>query len=287
MELEDREKIWQNEWFPSTSARISAFFQYFGEGGRLDVKDFEIDLLEFSFDNGGDKFTIGAQQTPFSKNLREKRSQEYENITLSDLITLIATRQGLTSIGSVFAITFKRITQNEESDLEFLTRLSEDYGHLFKIQGNQIINYLWQDLDEQPADFTLTRKEITSFSATKKLSGIYKGVNLVYFVGGDQAIGAFIKAERENNSSDILVINERAESLSEAQAKAKEKLRKANAEEWSGDLVVEGEFWQIAGINFNIKGFGRFDGVWQIQEIDHSFSSDGWVASMKIFRIRE
>ncbi len=283
--LEDREQIWQNEWFPVTGDTLSIFFQYEGEIEKLEANNFEVDLLDFSFDSDGDTLVIGAQQTPFSKNLREKRSQEYEKLELVDIVKLIGARQGLTVRGEVFNIGFDRITQNEESDLEFLTRISQDYGHLFKIQGNDLIFYNWFDLNRQRIEFELTRKDITRFEASKKLTGIYGSAKIVYEgVNGETVTGAILQSKSPNNSKDVLVINEKVESDNQAIAKAQEKLRKANADEFSGTLELEGECRYIAGINFTIKGFGAFDGVWQIQEVEHNFSpSNGWKSTLKIY----
>lgn len=288
IELDDREQIWQNEWFPVMGDTISIFFKYEGENEVLNADNFEIDLLEFSFDNEGDTLRINAQQTPFSKNLREKRSQEYENVDLIDIVKLIGERQGLTVRGQVYDVRFDRITQNEESDLEFLTRISKDYGHLFKIEGENLIFYNWFDLNRQNPEFILTRKEITQFDAKKKLTGIYSSAKIVYEgVNGETITGAIINANPPNNSKDVLVINEKVESDGQAIAKAQEKLREANADEWSGSLTVEGECRYIAGVNFSIKGFGEFDGVWQIQEVEHEFSpSDGWVSFLEVYKVR-
>ncbi|BAQ65516.1 phage late control D family protein [Geminocystis sp. NIES-3709] len=287
IELEDREKIWQKEWFPTTGDAISAIFQYEGEENKLEANNFEIDLLDFSFDNrNGDRLRIGAQQTPFSKNLREKRSQEYEKMTLLQIIQSVASRQGLKVVGTVFDITFERITQNEESDLEFLTRLGSDYGQLFKIEGEKLIFYNYFQLNGQPSEFTINRKDIKYFRASKKLSGIYNSVKVVYEgVNGEPVIGGVIKANPPNNSKDVLTINDRVENDFQALAKAQEKLRQANADEYSGDLTVEGEYRYIAGINFTIEGFGAFNGVWQIQEVEHTFTRDGWLSSMKIYKV--
>lgn len=287
IELEDREQIWQKEWFPVLGDTISVFFQYEGEPDILEANNFEVDQVEFSFDSGGDVLRIEAQQTPFSKNLREKRSQEYEKMGLIDIVKLIGDRQGLTVRGQVYDIKFDRITQNEESDLEFLTRISKDYGHLFKIEGNNLIFYNWFDLNRKPSEFTLTRKEISQFDAKKKLTGIYSSAKIVYEgVNGEPITGAIIQANPPNNSKDVLVINEKVEDNFQAVAKAQEKLRQANADEWSGSLTVEGECRYVAGVNFTIKGFGEFDGLWQIQEVEHDFSpSDGWVSSMEVYKL--
>jgi uncharacterized protein len=287
MELEDRENLWQYEWFPETGDSVSVSFQYEDEEEILEANGFEIDLLEFTFDEGGDIFRLGAQQTPFSKNLREKRSQEYENMTLVQVIQTIARRQGLTARGKVYEITFDRLTQNEESDLEFLTRLSDDYGQIFKIEGNNLIFYNRLELNTLSPRFHLERTDITRLEAKKKLTGMYNSAQVVYEgVNGETIVGAIIKAKPPNNSQDVLIINEKVESGFQAVAKAQEKLRKANADEFSGTLELEGECQYIAGVNFSINGFGQFNGIWQIQDVEHEFSpSSGWKSFLTVYKI--
>ena len=285
--LHDREQVWQNEWFPPTGSRLSLTLKYREESNYIEANGFEIDKLDFSFDGNGDTLRLRGQQTPFSKSLREKRSVEYENVTLRGLIDTIAQRQGLTVQGTVAEITFERLTQNEQSDLEFLTRLAEDYGHIIKIEGDNLIIYSWDQLNSEPADFTIDREQINKFRASKKLVGIYRAARIVYEKTDDENRSEFeIEAQRPNDSEDVLVINQRSESPAQSEAIAKEKLRKANADEWKGDVNMEGEYWQRAGVNINIESFGQFDGKWQIQEVEHNFTPDrGWSSRLKVHKL--
>lgn len=288
-ELEDTNKLWQNEWFPKTGAEVSVKLRYANEPEFLYMHKFQIDSIEFFFSARGDTLRLGAQQTPFSKNLREKRSKEYEKITLQKIIEDIAKRQQLRILGNIPQLTFERITQNEESDLEFLTRLANDFGLIFKIESTQLIFYDRKVLNADNPQFNLGRGDITRIEATKKLTGMYGSARLVY--EGTNTEGAFSAvtfADPPNNSQDVLIVNEKVESIEQAQMLVAERLRRANADEYSGTIELEGEYRYIAGINFTLFDFGAFNGVWQIQQVEHHFTpTNGWKSALKVFRLRD
>ena len=286
IQLEDSFQLWQNDWFPAAKDQISLTLYYEGEPEQLEAGDFEIDDPQFDFGSGGDSLRLGAQATPVSKDLREKRSKEYEDITLKAIAEEIATRQGLALTGEIADVTFERLTQDEESDLEFLARISKDYGQLFKVEGTLLIFYNWDDLDSAEAQFSLDRTTITKFSARKKLSGTYKAAKLTYSKGDDEEeVAVTVDADPPNDSEDVLKISTRAEDGKQAELKAKEKLRAANATEYEGTITIEGEPYYLAGVNFDLSGFGKFDGKWQIQQARHQINNSGWICRLKVRRI--
>jgi|SanBayMetagenome_1026888.scaffolds.fasta_scaffold07512_4 phage protein D len=284
IEIDDSQRLWQSDWSPTAKDKIEVKFLYLNTDEILDAGVFEVDDLKYDFSDSGDRVSIGAQATPVAKNLREKRSKEYENVTLKAIVDEVAKRQSLTVKGTIVEVSFERITQNEESDLFFLQRIAKDYGQLFKVEGENLIFYNWSDLDAQESVFELTRADITSFSVTKKLVGTYKSALLTYSKPDDEAeIEVKIEAAIATDSEDVLVLNERAETQRQAELIATEKLRAANATQYEGEIAVEGEARYIAGLNFTLSGFGIFDGLWQIQESSHQFTPNGgWSTSLRV-----
>lgn len=286
--LEDSNRLWQADWFPQTGDEVTATIFYDGDPRVLECGAFEIDDPDFTFGQQGDTLSLGGQATPVSKPLREKRSKEYENVTLRAVAAEVAGRNSLALTGEIVDVTFERLTQDEESDLEFITRISKEYGHLTKVENGQLIFYSWDALNNAPAAFTLTRRDITSFRGRKKLTGTYKSAELIYQKGDDEEeVVATIDADPSNDSEDVLKISTKAEDSKQAELKAREQLRAANADEWKGTILLEGQAGLLAGVNFQLEGFGRFDGTWQIQRATHTASkSRGWGCSLEVHRLR-
>lgn len=283
IELNDVNKVWQNSWFPDGGDEFSLQFAYTGDRIYLDAGTFEVDDLDFEFGTNGDILFLGGQATPVSKNLREKRSKEYEDNTLKAIVEDIATRQSLEIIGKIPEVTFERLTQDEESDLEFLLRASKDWGVLFKIEGTKLIFYSWEELNAKPVAFTLTKKNSDRFRVKKKTAGTYKSCEIRHSKTDDEEdLLAIVEASPPNNSQDVLSISTKVESPRQAELKAKEELRKANADEFKGTLSTEGDARFVAGINFNLSGFGIFDGKWQIMKASHQINQQGWTCSLSI-----
>ena len=286
IEVNDPDKVWQNGWFPEGGDRFSLRFAYEDDPNYLDAGTFEVDDPNFTFQQQGDSLSLGGQATPISKNLREKRSQEHENKTLAQIVSDIASRQELEVIGEIPDVTFERLTQDEESDLEFLLRASKDWGVIFKIEGNKLIFYSWEELNNKPAAFTLSRKNGDRFTARKKTAGTYKACEVRHAKAEDEeTMLAVIEADPLNNSEDVLKISTKVESPRQAELKAKEELRKANSDEFKGAIETEGDPRFVAGTNFDLTGYGRFDGKWQIIKATHRVSpSKGWTCSLEVER---
>ena len=58
----------------------------------------------------------------------------------------IADKHGYTLVGEIADVRVDRITQNQERDLSFLTKLAEQYGYIFKIAENNLVFYDVQKL---------------------------------------------------------------------------------------------------------------------------------------------
>ncbi|MEM9541773.1 MAG: hypothetical protein AAGA60_20040 [Cyanobacteria bacterium P01_E01_bin.42] len=226
IELNDIDKVWQNTWFPDGGDEFSLQFAYAGDRIYLDAGTFEVDDLDFEFGMNGDILFLGGQATPVSKNLREKRSKEYENVTLKAIVEDIGTRQSLDILGKIPEVTFERLTQDEESDLEFLLRASKDWGVLFKIEGTKLIFYSWEELNAKPASFTLTKRNGDRFRVKKKTAGTYKSCEIRHSKADDEKdLLAIIEANPPNNSQDVLTISTKVESPRQAELKAQEELK--------------------------------------------------------------
>ena len=142
-------------------------------------------------------------------------------------------------------------------------------------------------MNGEPLLLTLDRTSIGKVSFQKKLKGVYKSAKIVYQEPDHSTTQEFeVESPIQNNSEDVLILNERTESPAQAEAIAREKLRKANQDEWTCDIDIEGDYRFKSGVNLTIQQFGRFDGKWQIQTAEHSFNVNlGGVARLKLQKL--
>lgn len=268
---------WINNWVPEKGDRISAQFGYQGEAV-FDAGSFEVDELDYSAPPS--TLVISALATPFSASLREKRSIDYENVSLAGIAQSVAKRHGLEVTGEIPDVTFKRKTQNDTDDLAFLRSLADEYDLLVKVENGKIVFYSQSALEREPVITTLTPSDLARIRLTDSLSEVYESVSITYQDPEKQETVESTKAAVVDSTvekrADVLYLNLRVEDKLQADLIAKGKLRQANAEKLTGSIsAFIGRTDLDAGVNFSLAEFGSWSGNYQITEITHSISSNG------------
>ena len=180
IELEDRDRRWQGGWFPQQGDVVGLLIGYTGEL-LLQCGDFQIDDLEI--EGPPDVFHLRCLPAWITPSLRTCNSLGYENQTLLQIATTIAGRHGMTVVGAPnqVDVSYLRITQKQESDLEFLRRVAIEHDYDFTIRGAQLVFYSRTLLESQPAALTLHRNAVERFSFVAKTHRIYKQAQTAYF----------------------------------------------------------------------------------------------------------
>lgn len=253
-------------------------------GAALPPLSAEIDELNFDYD-ADSGYTVSLRAKAAGQQDRElntKRTEDYEETTLTEIAQTIADRQGLELIGDIKDLPpFRRVTQDDETDLELLNRLAKQYGMVVKIEGDEkLVFFDSKQLDAAPPAFTLDRTELKRASIRSASDEKYEGADVTYT---DPATGETIEAHAEAKSiepegtlgKNRLIIHERAETPEHAQAIADEKLRKANRDELTIDIDLAFDPRVQAGINIEITGFGKFSGVYQFSSVTHKLANSG------------
>lgn len=201
-----------------------------------------------------------------------------------------------TSIG-LNKIRIDRTSQNRESDLAYLSRISAEYGFAFSVKGDVMVYYNLKSLEDSPGVATIIPVLLKSYTLKDKVAGTVKSVNVSsHNPNTKETITATAENEevtadngdtyKETTSEDTLEVKSKAENQEQADAKAKAALHDANGNGQTGSLSLVGDPLLVAGNNFNLLGFGEFDGRWHILESTHSISkSGGYTTDIEIKRI--
>jgi phage protein D len=302
-----------NDWFPPLGASLEVSLGYEG-GGSLPTTRYELDEPTGTISaSSGDTVRFACKSTPITQPANTKGSKEYEKTTLDKIAADVAKRAGLELKGKVKPVVIERVSQKDETPLEFLKRISEKHGLIVKVQDAKFIVF-WdlEDLDSQPAAFSLDRAELSNaqwkrtstekydsaelsytdpktgktFKATVKASDVRgDGSGDEKSEGADKPKSEKDKPEGEKKTANILKISEPVASDDEAKRVAKEKLRRANANEieWQIDLVGDPRIQ--AGVMFGLTGMGRLSGNYLIQECRHSVEKgSGWKTNFRCER---
>lgn len=284
--VEDTDELWESGWYPTKKSKLTLEFGYVGE--LVQAGTFEID--EIQFNGPPNTVRIKALATGISKAVRTKNSSAHESKTLKQLAQYIASKNGFTVIGTFQNIMIARVTQNRETDLSFLRRVSEEYGYVFSVRNNQLIFTTIENLEKGEAVTSITRQDLTHYDLTDKSEGTYSAATVQShsplvnkIVSFQQKAGQDVQPQVK---ADTLVSKIRAENGQQAEIKAKAALHKANSRQISGSLEMFGKPFMVAGNNFQLSGFGKnIAGKYHIETSRHNISKSGYTTSLEVRKL--
>ena len=179
----------------------------------------------------------------------------------------------------------ERVEQVEQSDLEFMKSLCEDYGQEVKIQASRVIVYDTEEAEQKGSVAEITRedKRLISWKFSTKTAKTYKGAKVKYH---DPVKNEDYEAEDEDDSQEgseeWLEIHERVESQGEAQRVAHKRLHEANRREITGSIVLIGDVRFLAGVNITLSDFGAFSGKYSITKASHKVDTSGYTTTLEL-----
>ena len=127
-------------------------------------------------------YELRAVSIPLNKPIRrEQKSRAWENKTLKDISSEIASSAGLELFwDSQENPQYDRIDQSRESDMKFLLRLCEETGLSIKVTDNQLVIFGQERYEKKEPVKTLTVgvSEILSYQFENSQSETYKSVTI-------------------------------------------------------------------------------------------------------------
>jgi len=288
--LEDREGKWRNPWFPSKGDLIRATIMTRNWHGPNQMESlpcgaFEID--EITCSGPPTQVVLKAVSTLISKSMRqEQKTRAWENVRLSAIAKDVAVKNDLALFwDSPNDPLFERRDQVETSDLGFLMGLCRNYGIGIKVTDTQLVCYDEDTYEARPSIGVISfgDERIRSFRFREKTRGTYKGARLQYHHPiKDEDFEVYIRGDSEG-SGEILVINQRADSLADAEAITRARLRDANKRETTGSVTMAGNMRFVGGSNTDVRGFGKFDAKYFIERATHSVNKgNGYTTSVEL-----
>lgn len=290
--LEDVDKNWQGPWYPQHGDALVASIGYakgYKRGEWLQCGDFQIDETELETDP--DVFSIKALAAGTEHKLRTPSAVAYDETTLADVASQVAERNGLELMGDIEEVALTRVTQAQERDLPFLTRLADEYGYAFTVRGKKLCMYKRSELKAQSPIRTLRRADGYRFHFRDKITHVVESAAVSYHdpVTKETYTGEAADSESKirRHSRDAHKINIRAETPEQAQLKADAALEAANEDQTTASSTMMGEVDLVAGVNFMAEGWGALDGKYQITQSTHTFGrNQGYTTTIECRRVR-
>ncbi len=285
IQLEDSEGLWRGDWYPTKGEKITLSIGY--DNQLMPCGTFEVDEIELS--GPPDTLCIRGLAAPIKGALRTKNSSAHENKTLREIANTIAGKNGLSVTGEIEDIRFDRVTQNRETDLGFLKRISYEYGHVFSVRDKKLIFTTIYKLEEGDAVQVIDRSDISSYSIQDKTGNSFKKAEVKYANPADKKVVDASKDEDDSEDitkGDTLVLTTKAENQKQAEQKAKAALHRANSRQQEGSISLEGQPLLVAGNNFEFTGMGKISGKYHIVRSRHKITrSGGYSTDLEIKRV--
>lgn len=288
VEFEDVDGRWIRGWYPEQGDALSL-----GLGdqftGLVALGNFEIAEIEYR--HPPSVVAIKALSTGITKANRTLRPKSYEKTTLAKIVRIVAARLKLSVTGKVRDIPIERITQYQERDVEFLTRLARQYGHTFKIVDKTLVFTDNIALAEQEPVTDIIPEDIIDI----KLRDLIKGVPQEAVVTGYDAKAKKTistkrktkplrpKAKKSATSDTLIIIPNKGESQAQIDARADAALHDAQSEQCAGTITVVGNAKLVAGQVVALKQFGKFSGRYLVKQARHDYQrSSGYSTELEI-----
>lgn len=283
--LADPSGKWLRDWMPTLGDKITAHIQKGVEA--LYCGTFKVDEFEVSGQAG--IATFKAVSVPADKNIRkQKKSRAWENFYLKDIADDIAANADLKlTYSAKHNPLFDRRSQENQSDLEFLQKLCENEGLNLKVTDDQLVIFSSEELETRDpiADLIFGTDLIKAWRFRKQNHSAYSECTIKYNNPRTGKLIEYTYKDEFIKDGKTLKLNQRAESIADAERIAKAKLREANKDAQEGTVDLVGTTKFVAGEVVNVIGFGSFDGRYWIKKTTHSISS-GYSTSIEISNIR-
>lgn len=287
LKLNNRSGKWFSRWIPTqkdyveTTIRLTNW-RSDGDNRKYNCGFFMIDDLSFS--GPPDTVSIGGISTPISTdfNVTEK-SKTWKKTTVKGILEKIAGDAGVGLYFSGEDYPIDEMEQSGETNQAFAFKLCSSYNLAMKLYNKKIVVFDQTEYEKKKAGFTIEKAQCQSYSIKKKMTKAYDGVSISYT---DSKKDQTLKYEfMLNEGSRILKINESAESLQDAEIKAKAKLLEYNRSCQTMTVKVKGDTKYISSKCCNMSGFGKLDGKYYIDSVKHDKDpGGGYTCTLELHR---
>lgn len=288
--FEDVDGKWIRSWYPSQGDKLT-----FSLGdqftGLVDLGSFEIAEIEYQLMPS--TITIKALATGISHGYRTRLSKAYENTTLAGIVKIIAKRLHLKLTGTVSEIKIQRITQYQETDVEFLTRLARQYGHTFKIVDKTLVFMENTELTKQDAVLIINPADVISGQFRDQIKNVPDKVVVSGYDAKKKQSRVISKKATARRHADknhkktandtLRIVVNRGESNEQLSARASAAISDAEDEQISGNLELFGNVQLVAGQIVQLKNYGLLSGRYLVKQAHHRVEkSSGYTTELEI-----
>lgn len=279
---------WANKWMPKKGDKLTAKIiekSWDKQGKKKTFYCGKFCLDDLSYDGPECTCTIGGLSVPEGNAFRSTgRSKTWKKATLKEVGTEIAKKYHLKLHYTGGTIKLGTIEQSNEPDSSFLKKVCEDYGMAIKIYSGKIVIYDKGAFEARKPVATLKPVDLQDWHYNTTLVGTYTGARIKYTSGKDDKEMKCVVGSGKR----ILNINEKVESLQEAQLKACAKVNAENEKAVTMSVTIMANNRIAAGSTIRIKGLYELSGKYFVDKVTHNIGPDAaYTMSLELHRCQK
>lgn len=285
IKLEDVDGRWMDAWYPDAGDGLVLSLP--DEMGQLLVMGrFEISEIDYHYPPS--VISIKAMATGITKANRTNQPKVYKNVTLADIVRQIAHNLKLSVSGKIKDIKIQSVTQYQERDVEFLTRLAHTYGHSFKILDKTLMFYDNAELGKRESVATLNKADMMEYGFRDLIKSTPKEVQVTaYNTTHKKKVSAKAKpkgrrttAKKPTTTDTLKIVAPNNATQSEVDAIATAHANNSENEQIAAEVRLVGNAKLVAGQVVILDNVGKFGGKYLIKQATHTLSPKGYLTDL-------
>lgn len=285
LNLNNKSGKWSGSWIPiqgdfvETTINLTNWKKE-GDNRKFNCGYFLIDDLSFS--GPPSMASIGGITTPINTDFNvTKKSKTWKKTSVKGILSEIAKKAGIGLFFSGQDYPVEELEQSNQEDVSFAFNLCSSYNLAMKLYNKKIVVFDSIEYEKKKASLSIDRSETESWSAKKGMTRAYDGVSISYTDSNKNQTLTYKFMLKEG--SRILKLNETAESLQDAEIKAKAALLEHNRQCQTMSVKVRGDTKYISSKCANMTGFGKLDGKYYVDSVTHERTpGSGYFCSLEM-----
>lgn len=271
LKLNNRSGKWSGSWIPIQGDYVETIIKLTnwkkeGDNRKFNCGYFLIDDLSFA--GPPSTASIGGITTPINTDFNvTKKSKTWKKTSVKKILEKIAKNAGVGLFFSGQDYQIDELEQSNQEDVTFAFNLCNSYNLAMKLYNKKIVVFDQVEYEKKKATLSIDREQTESWSATKSMTRAYDVVSISYTDSKKNKTLTYKFMLKKGKR--IMKLNETAESLQDAEVKAKAKLLEHNRQCQTISVKVKGDTKYISSKCVNMTGFGKLDGKYYIDSVTH------------------